>query len=170
MLRSDSCITGQTSIRMAVGLVLDDTVPRGSDMAAQIFTSIHHIALVGRDADKTASCRKAPGLGRGRLSDDASHADHRDRGRNIDLRCKVLNLGRIHVQVCQPDKGDGPQKSFLNGEGVFQPVPDSDRTDGRAAPPGLALLMTGGGADGRDFSFYYTQEMAAGVVLAQRSS
>lgn len=147
-------------------------------MAERIFTDIHHIALVVRDAEKTAAYWESLGLGPWQdyppmtqytqITGVEPETFH-------DLRFKMLDLGKIHVRLCQPGKGDSPQKRFLEekGEGVFHisfTVPDSDRADDAAASLGAGAAVTGRRADGKGFSFYDTQKMAGGVVLAQRST
>ncbi len=90
------------------------------------------------------------------------------------IKFKVLDLGKIHIQMCQPGAGESPQKRFLEekGEGVFHisfTVPDIGEADEKAKALGLSMLMTGRREDGKGFSFFDSLEQGGGVVLANRS-
>ena len=147
-------------------------------MSKDLFDDIHHIALVVYDANKTASHFEKIGLGP--WQDYPPMTQYKNvTGINVDdlvdIKFKVLDLGKIHIQLCQPGTGDSPQKRFLElkGEGVFHisfSVADIDVADSQAHALGLQLLMSGRRDDGNGFSFFDTQGNCAGINLAIRST
>ncbi len=146
-------------------------------MTKGIFSDLHHICLVVRDADKTAAYWESLGLGP--WQDYPPMTQYTDiSGLDNDtfygIKFKVLDLGKIHIQLCQPGAGESPQKRFLEekGEGVFHisfTVPDIGEADEKAKALGLSMLMTGRREDGKGFSFFDSLEKGGGVVLANRS-
>jgi len=147
-------------------------------MSKGLFDDIHHIALVVYDANKTASYLEKIGLGP--WQDYPPMTQYKNvTGINVDdfinIKFKVLDLGKIHIQLCQPGIGDSPQKRFLEskGEGVFHisfSVSDIDVANCQAHDLGLQLLMSGRRDDGNGFSFFDTQENCAGITLAIRGT
>ena len=106
-------------------------------MPRTVFSDIHHIALVVHNADKTSAYWESLGLGP--WEDYPAMTQYTEViGLNADdfydIKFKVLNLGKIYVQLCEPGEGDSPQRRFLDakGEGVFHisfTVPDITEAD-----------------------------------------
>ena len=81
-------------------------------MSKDLFDDIHHIALVVYDANKTASYFEKIGLGP--WQDYPPMTQYKNvTGINVDdfvdIKFKVLDLGKIHIQLCQPGIGDCPE-------------------------------------------------------------
>jgi methylmalonyl-CoA/ethylmalonyl-CoA epimerase len=141
------------------------------------FRELHHICIVVRDIEASVAYYESIGIGPWqdypplteytRLTvpnPDAFYA----------LKYKLVNLGNVQLQLCQPPELDCPQRRFLDarGEGVFHIGFESDVDDAAAAAPGLGLnvLARGQRDNGSGFIYFDTAGDAGVVLLARRTA
>jgi methylmalonyl-CoA/ethylmalonyl-CoA epimerase len=141
------------------------------------FRELHHICIVVRDIDASVAYYESIGIGPWRdypplteytrltvPSSDAFYA----------LKYKLVNLGNVQLQLCQPPELDCPQRRFLDsrGEGVFHIgfEADVDEAAAAAGEMGLDVLARGQRDDGSGFIYFDTAGDAGVVLLARRTA
>jgi methylmalonyl-CoA/ethylmalonyl-CoA epimerase len=141
------------------------------------FRELHHICIVVRDIDASVAFYESIGIGpwqdypplteytRLAVADrDAFHA----------LKYKIVNLGNVQLQLCQPPELDCAQRRFLDsrGEGVFHIGFESDVDEAAVAARGLGLdvLARGQRDDGSGFIYFDTADRAGVVLLARKTA
>ena len=146
-------------------------------MTSMPFRTLHHICIVVRDIDASVAYYESIGIGPWqdypplteytRLTvpnPDAFYA----------LKYKLVNLGNVQLQLCQPPELDCPQRRFLDsrGEGVFHIgfEADVDEADAAAAGIGLNVLARGQRDNGSGFIYFDTADDAGVVLLARKTA
>ena len=146
-------------------------------MTSMPFRTLHHICIVVRDIDASVAYYESIGIGPWqdypplteytRLTvpnPDAFYA----------LKYKLVNLGNVQLQLCQPPELDCPQRRFLDsrGEGVFHIgfEADVDEADAAAAGIGLNVLARGQRDNGSGFIYFDTAGDAGVVLLARKTA
>jgi methylmalonyl-CoA/ethylmalonyl-CoA epimerase len=141
------------------------------------FRELHHICIVVRDIEASVAYYESIGIGPWqdypplteytRLTvpnPDAFYA----------LKYKLVNLGNVQLQLCQPPELDCPQRRFLDahGEGVFHIGFESDVDDAAEAASGLGLkvLARGQRDNGSGFIYFDTADDAGVVLLARKTA
>jgi methylmalonyl-CoA/ethylmalonyl-CoA epimerase len=141
------------------------------------FRQLHHICIVVRDIDKSVAYYESIGIGPWqdypplteytRLSVASPDAF-------FQLRYKLVNLGNVQLQLCQPPELDCPQRRFLDsrGEGVYHIGFEADLEEAAAAGTelGLNVLASGQRDDGSGFIYFDTLDPAAVVLLARKTA
>jgi methylmalonyl-CoA/ethylmalonyl-CoA epimerase len=90
------------------------------------------------------------------------------------LKYKLVNLGNVQLQLCQPPELDCPQRRFLDahGEGVYHIgfEADVDEAATAAAGVGLNVLARGQRDNGSGFIYFDTADDAGVVLLARKTA
>jgi methylmalonyl-CoA/ethylmalonyl-CoA epimerase len=141
------------------------------------FRELHHICIVVRDIEASVAYYESIGIGPWQdyppLTEytqltvpnaDAFYA----------LKYKLVNLGNVQLQLCQPPELDCPQRRFLDahGEGVYHIgfEADVDEAATAAAGVGLNVLARGQRDNGSGFIYFDTAEDAGVVLLARKTA
>ena len=141
------------------------------------FRELHHICIVVRDIDASVAYYESIGIGPWqdypplteytRLTvpnPDAFYA----------LKYKLVNLGNVQLQLCQPPELDCPQRRFLDshGEGVFHIGFEADVDEAATAAAGIGLhaLARGQRDNGSGFIYFDTADDAGVVLLARKTA
>lgn len=147
-----------------------------TDVVSTPFRQLHHICLVVRDIDKTQAYYESIGIGPWQQYPpltEFTDLDVPNPDAFTQLQYRVVNLGNVQLQLCQPPELDCAQRRFLDayGDGVFHLGFEHDVDDAieRAGHVGLAVLMRGQRPDRSGFVYFDTAR-DAGVVLEARKS
>ncbi len=141
------------------------------------FRELHHICIVVRDIDRSVAYYESIGIGP--WQDYPPLTEYtRLTAPNPDafyaLRYKLVNLGHMQLQLCQPPELDCPQRRFLDsrGEGVFHIgfEADVDEAAAAAGPLGLHVLARGQRDNGSGFIYFDTLDDAGVVLLARQTA
>ena len=141
------------------------------------FRELHHICIVVRDIEASVAFYESIGIGPWqdypplteytRLTvpnPDAFYA----------LKYKLVNLGNVQLQLCQPPELDCPQRRFLDshGEGVFHIGFEADVDEAATAAAGIGLhaLARGQRDNGSGFIYFDTADDAGVVLLARKTA
>jgi catechol 2,3-dioxygenase-like lactoylglutathione lyase family enzyme len=141
------------------------------------FSSLHHIAIVVRNIEE--AIRFYTSIGIGPFEDypplkEYTKLDVPDEVGFHNVKIKVVQIGYIQIQLCQPGEGKSPYKDFLEkkGEGVYHlgfVVDDVDDSEAAVKKMGLKVLSSGRRKDGSGFSYLDTAGKG-GVTLLVRQS
>jgi catechol 2,3-dioxygenase-like lactoylglutathione lyase family enzyme len=141
------------------------------------FRELHHICIVVRDIEASVAFYESIGIGP--WQDYPPLTEYtRLTAPNPDaffrMRYKLVNLGNVQLQLCQPPELDCPQRRFLDsrGEGVFHIGFESDVDEAAevAAGLGLNVLARGQRDNGSGFIYFDTADDAGVVLLARKTA
>lgn len=141
------------------------------------FRELHHICIVVRDIDASVAYYESIGIGPWQdypplteytrltvANPEAFYA----------LKYKLVNLGNVQLQLCQPPELDCPQRRFLDsrGEGVFHIGFEADVDEAATAAAGIGLnaLARGQRDNGSGFIYFDTAGDAGVVLLARKTA
>jgi methylmalonyl-CoA/ethylmalonyl-CoA epimerase len=141
------------------------------------FRELHHICIVVRDIDASVAYYESIGIGPWQdypplteytrltvANPEAFYA----------LKYKLVNLGNVQLQLCQPPELDCPQRRFLDshGEGVFHIGFEADVDEAATAAAGIGLnaLARGQRDNGSGFIYFDTAADAGVVLLARKTA
>jgi methylmalonyl-CoA/ethylmalonyl-CoA epimerase len=141
------------------------------------FRELHHICIVVRDIDASVAYYDSIGIGPWQdypplteytrltvANPEAFYA----------LKYKLVNLGNVQLQLCQPPELDCPQRRFLDshGEGVFHIGFEADVDEAATAAAGIGLnaLARGQRDNGSGFIYFDTAGDAGVVLLARKTA
>ena len=141
------------------------------------FRELHHICIVVRDIDASVAYYESIGIGPWqdypplteytRLTVPNPEAFYA-------LKYKLVNLGNVQLQLCQPPELDCPQRRFLDsrGEGVFHIGFEADVDEAATAAAGIGLnaLARGQRDNGSGFIYFDTAGDAGVVLLARKTA
>jgi methylmalonyl-CoA/ethylmalonyl-CoA epimerase len=141
------------------------------------FRELHHICIVVRDIDASVAYYESIGIGPWqdypplteytRLTVANPEAFY-------ELKYKLVNLGNVQLQLCQPPELDCPQRRFLDsrGEGVFHIGFEADVDEAATAAAGIGLnaLARGQRDNGSGFIYFDTAADAGVVLLARKTA
>jgi methylmalonyl-CoA/ethylmalonyl-CoA epimerase len=141
------------------------------------FSHLHHISIVVRDIDKAVKFYSSIGIGP--FEDYPPLKEYvklqvADEVGFHNLRFKVVQIGPIQIQLCQPGEGKSAYRDFLEkkGEGVYHlgfVVDDVDRSEAELKKLGLQVISSGRREDGSGFSYLDTAGKG-GVTLLIRQN
>ncbi|MDQ1691236.1 MAG: methylmalonyl-CoA/ethylmalonyl-CoA epimerase [Pseudonocardiales bacterium] len=149
--------------------------PKGRAMNDS-FQTLHHICIVVHDIERSTAFYESIGIGPWQdyppLSEYTSLSVPNPEAFRL-MKYKLVNLGNVQLQLCEPPRLDCPQRRFLDtkGEGVFQLgfEAELDSAEADAAAVGLDVIMRGARDNGSGFVYFDTLD-AAGVVLMNRKT
>jgi methylmalonyl-CoA/ethylmalonyl-CoA epimerase len=141
------------------------------------FRELHHICIVVRDIEASVAFYESIGIGPWQdypplteytrltvANPEAFYA----------LKYKLVNLGNVQLQLCQPPELDCPQRRFLDshGEGVFHIGFEADVDEAATAAAGIGLnaLARGQRDNGSGFIYFDTAADAGVVLLARKTA
>jgi methylmalonyl-CoA/ethylmalonyl-CoA epimerase len=141
------------------------------------FRELQHICIVVRDIDASVAYYESIGIGPWQdypplteytrltvANPEAFYA----------LKYKLVNLGNVQLQLCQPPELDCPQRRFLDshGEGVFHIGFEADVDEAATAAAGIGLnaLARGQRDNGSGFIYFDTAADAGVVLLARKTA
>ncbi len=141
------------------------------------FRELPHICIVVRDIDASVAYYESIGIGPWQdypplteytrltvANPEAFYA----------LKYKLVNLGNVQLQLCQPPELDCPQRRFLDsrGEGVFHIGFEADVDEAATAAAGIGLnaLARGQRDNGSGFIYFDTAGDAGVVLLARKTA
>lgn len=141
------------------------------------FSTLHHIAIVVKDIERTVNYFESLGIGPFQAyppMHDYTEVDVPDKEAFYNLTIKQVRLGSVVLQLIQPSDRKTIYKDFLDekGEGVFHlgfVVENVDREESKLRGKGLKVLSRGRRADGTGFTYFDTADNA-GVVLLIRQN
>jgi methylmalonyl-CoA/ethylmalonyl-CoA epimerase len=142
-----------------------------------LFRNLHHICFVVHDIDASMAYFESVGVGPWQeyppLTDYAGDLDVPNPDAFFAMKYRVVDLGNVQLQLCQPPDLDCPQRRFLDtrGEGVFHLgfENDLDAAQSEAAELGLDVIMRGRRENGSGFVYFDTLDRA-GTVLMNRKT
>jgi methylmalonyl-CoA/ethylmalonyl-CoA epimerase len=140
------------------------------------FQTLHHVCIVVHDIDASVAFYESIGIGPWQdypPLDEFTVLSVPDPNAFKALKYKLVNLGNVQLQLCQPPTIDCAQRRFLDakGEGVFHLgfEAELDTAVADAAAVGLDVMMRGERENGSGFVYFDTLD-AAGVVIMNRKT
>jgi methylmalonyl-CoA/ethylmalonyl-CoA epimerase len=140
------------------------------------FQTLHHVCIVVHDIDASVAFYTSIGIGPWQdypPLDEFTTLAVPDPKAFLALKYKLVNLGNVQLQLCEPPMTDCAQRRFLaaKGEGVFHLGFEAELDDAvaHAAAVGLDVMMRGERDNGSGFVYFDTLD-AAGVVIMNRKT
>ncbi len=148
-----------------------------SELNSAVFTKLHHISIVVRDAQKAQKYYESIGIGPWMdypPMKEYVNINVPDENGFYNLKIKCVQIGPVQLQLVEPGEGDSLYKDHLEekGEGVFHigfEVNDISAIDAKIEAMGLNVLSSGRRENGSGFAYLNTAS-EAGVVLLVRQS
>jgi methylmalonyl-CoA/ethylmalonyl-CoA epimerase len=142
-----------------------------------LFRDLHHICFVVHDIDASTAYFESIGIGPWQeyppLTDYAGDLDVPNPEAFFAMKYRLVDLGNVQLQLCQPPEQDCPQRRFLDthGEGVFHLgfENDLDAAEREAADLGLDVIMRGRRENGSGFVYFDTMEHIGAVLMNRRT-
>lgn len=145
----------------------------GKETQKSAFARLHHITIVVKDLEKAIKFYESVGIGPFVIH--PSFKDVRfDEKPGFYKMVKIAKMGEIELQLVQPNKQEGLQKTFLEqkGEGVEHigfVVEDVDKEERKLKGLGVPILESKREANGFGYTFFDTSS-TAGVTLLIRQN